>query len=40
MVSAPVLHQEIYPAVDPANFNNKGKVVLVLGKSPNFPDLG
>jgi hypothetical protein len=36
MVAPPVLHQEIYPAVDPTNFSNKGDVVLVIGTSEKF----
>ena len=33
MVEQPVLHNDIYPAVDPKNFvgSQKGKVVLVIG---------
>jgi len=33
MVEQPVLHSDIYPAVDPKNFvgSQKGKVVLIIG---------
>jgi hypothetical protein len=33
MVSPPVLHADIYPAVDPSNFKDsqRGNVVLVIG---------